>query len=429
MLQGRCFSFVAMLFVTSALAFPAHAETLQEKLGRIVKDHDLMKVVEAEAESLQHQVSVEESRWYPTVSVGATPGWQAYRRDDGDSTKWHTEELSVQVEQTVWDFGATDQSIRKADAALHKKNVEIELQEQNLLLAGIEAHLRLRKAWEVLRYARNSEQNIRRQARMESARVDAGSGYSTDVLQAKATLSQAEARRIVAEGEVEKAVARYKAVFMDGDVDPAKLDAVRMPAALLPANLEDLLARVEKQNPDLRRAREVVAVADITKDLVEAREWAPTVKLVGEHAYDRNVDGLRDGKWDSSVKLKVAWSFDTGLKAASAVHAAAADASAERAKAFYVGRQAVEESVNAWNAMRVAREQSRMLQEQMDLQKQFLEFARKERELGRRSLLDVLNGETQLLNAEGDYAAAQIDLILSAYRVIRAYGGVRLDDI
>mgnify|MGYP001810298252 FL=1 len=79
--------------------------------------------------------------------------------------------------------------------------------------------------------------------------------------------------------------------------------------------------------------------------------------------------------------------------------------------------------------MRVAREQSRMLQEQMDLQKQFLEFARKERELGRRSLLDVLNGETQLLNAEGDYAAAQIDLILSAYRVIRAYGGVRLDDI
>ena len=43
-------------------------------------------------------------------------------------------------------------------------------------------------------------------------------------------------------------------------------------------------------------------------------------------------------------------------------------------------------------------------------------MARKERELGRRSLLDLLNGEVALINAQSDAAAARVDEVIAAYR-------------
>lgn len=431
---------LSMLTHTSAIAIsfgfflswtPAQAEDLHEKLNRIINNHVLVETIDREARALEHQVSAEESRWLPTLSVNAAKGGQRYDRDNvsTDGGTANTTEASVGFQQLVWDFGATNSAIRKAELTLHKKGVERDLQVQNLLLAGIEAHLRLRKAWELVRYARASEQNVVRQAQMESSRVEAGKGYSTDVLQAKATLSMAQARRIAAEGDLSKMVNRYHAVFGDDGVDPAALENINLPASLLPASLEALMARVEQSNPDLQRSRELVAVADVERDLVEQREWAPVVNLVGDHTHNKNIDGYAGRVNDSSVKLKVSWSFDVGLRAASAVNAAAANASAERSKSHYVSIQAVEEARNAWDSLQTAQQRSRSLKEQMDLQSSFLELARKERELGRRSLLDVLNGETQLLNAQADYEASQIDVVLSAYRIIRAYGGIAADQV
>ena len=52
----------------------------------------------------------------------------------------------------------------------------------------------------------------------------------------------------------------------------------------------------------------------------------------------------------------------------------------------------------------------------------FLELARKERALGSRTLLDVLNGETSLLNAQSDAISAEIDVLLSGYAVLQSVG-------
>lgn len=45
-------------------------------------------------------------------------------------------------------------------------------------------------------------------------------------------------------------------------------------------------------------------------------------------------------------------------------------------------------------------ERAEFLSNQVSMAANFLELARKERELGRRSLLDILNGEIGLINAQ-----------------------------
>ena len=59
---------------------------------------------------------------------------------------------------------------------------------QDVLLRSLSAHVNVRRALEVLNFAKQSEENIKAQAVLENALVERGAGLSTDVLQAKVTL-------------------------------------------------------------------------------------------------------------------------------------------------------------------------------------------------------------------------------------------------
>jgi outer membrane protein TolC len=86
--------------------------------------------------------------------------------------------------------------------------------------------------------------------------------------------------------------------------------------------------------------------------------------------------------------------------------------------------QALEEGRNALAGWQTSSERSAHLANQVEIAARFLELARKEREMGRRSLLDILNGEVALINAQSDATAARIDEVIAAYRLLRAVGGL-----
>jgi len=63
-----------------------------------------------------------------------------------------------------------------------------------------------------------------------------------------------------------------------------------------------------------------------------------------------------------------------------------------------------------------------LLRNQANIAAEFLTLARKERKLGKRSLLDVLNGETNLVNAESDAASAERDVDIAAFTLLAVMG-------
>ena len=83
----------------------------------------------------------------------------------------------------------------------------------------------------------------------------------------------------------------------------------------------------------------------------------------------------------------------------------------------------IEEQIrNAWENLRTAKLNAERLQNQANIAAEFLELARKERQLGNRSLIDVLAGETALISAQSDAASAETDIILATFRLLSAIG-------
>jgi adhesin transport system outer membrane protein len=88
----------------------------------------------------------------------------------------------------------------------------------------------------------------------------------------------------------------------------------------------------------------------------------------------------------------------------------------------------VEQQVrNAWQSLITARQNAELLDNQARIASEFLRLAREERLLGHRSLIDVLIGETNLINAESDAASAEADVALATFAVLQAVSGLELD--
>ena len=84
---------------------------------------------------------------------------------------------------------------------------------------------------------------------------------------------------------------------------------------------------------------------------------------------------------------------------------------------------------NSWDSLQTARATSQFLRNQANIAAEFLEVARKERKMGNRSLLDVLAGETALINAISAARSAETDIRLFAFTLLNAMGRLTLDTV
>ena len=86
-------------------------------------------------------------------------------------------------------------------------------------------------------------------------------------------------------------------------------------------------------------------------------------------------------------------------------------------------RDLVEEQArNAWDNLETAQSNAQHLHNQADIAAEFLELARRERQLGNRSLIDVLAGETALINASSDAASADTDVAIAVFTILNVMG-------
>ena len=407
----------------------AAQESLKDALQRVLKDHALIQVVDNDVAVATNQLAMERSAWLPRASLRQNYGYQDIERDIGADDDYSPQELSVGATQLLWDFGATNAAIERARRNLGKEELEREAQRQNLLLAGIEAHLKLVRAQQVLDYAGDSEENVKHQTQLESVRLEAGKGYTTDVLQAKAQLAGAQARRVAAEGQLQNAMHRYRAVFGENYGVQRVSETLAVPTSGMPSDLDAALSTMDSNNVDLLTARERTKLAAADREAIRAREFMPRVDLVVEQSRKREYDGFTGDRNDLKAMVQATWSFDFGMRQSRAVDAASFATRSEQEKTRYVQVQVLEEARNAWADYTTSKQRQQFLNEQVDLAQRFVDLARKERELGRRSLLDVLSGETNLINAKSDAAAAQTDVVLASFRIMRAVGVLNLDAV
>ena len=416
------------LFLALSFLFPlgvSHAETLPELVQYLTQEHNLVKAAEEDANAARQRARVALGDWFPTLDVSMSYGFEDQTQPGADDTRFVTRDTDLKVTQLLWDFGKTNAALRRAGLVLEQALAVLDGVRQNVLLRGVTAYLNVSRRTQVLKFAKRSEGNIKKQADLEDALVQAGKGFSTDVLQAKARLAGAEARRINAHGRFEVAKNDYRALFEREPDNIYSQGIIHLPYESLPLTLEDAVQTAIKFNPGLKSESFGIQIAEEDVNSTRSDSFFPRLQGVFEQRYKKDFSGTVGFQRESLGKIELSFPFNLGFTSFNRLRAANHDRSAT-VRRFADRKDIVEQQTrDAWTNLLTARQRTSSLRNQAEIVMRFLEDARKERKAGRRSLLDVLDGETQLLNAQSDAASAEVDSAIAIFTLFEAMGQLK----
>ena len=202
----------------------AQAQSLREMLIDLTKNHKRVLAAAASVEGAKERIEVARGDWYPNVGVTANYGKEQQNKPSGsDDTNMVPRNLETTITQKLWDFGSTNSSIRRATLVYRQADAQLDSAVQGVILEGVSTHLNVMRFQKLLNFAKGSAENIKRQAELEDAKVQRGSGFTTDVLQAKSQLAGALGNIIRSERALLESLNAYQAVFCKAPKDVDKM--------------------------------------------------------------------------------------------------------------------------------------------------------------------------------------------------------------
>lgn len=411
---------VAAVFVMPA---PVQAETLYESIQTLVKNQKQIKAAEADVVAAEERGKAAWGAWYPELSVTANWGREKQNKASGTAdTEEHPREVDLTLTQQLWDFGSTNAAINSAGLSLDRAKTNLLSTRQAIVLQGIEAHLNLLRASKILGFAKGSVENIRRQAKLEDARVQRGGGFTTDVLQAKTQLAGAEARRNNFAAGLRNAINAYRRFFGKPPEKIKKMDDPRAPFEMVPKSLEELINIMLGNNPGLRTSRLDAEILQQTVIQTRADEFFPSLDATAETKSKNDVGGTIGSATEQLFKVELSYSLNLGLTERNTLLAARKDHQAGTERYIDARASFEQQARDLWSNLERDKLNADFLRNQANIAAEFLELARRERQLGNRSLIDVLAGETALINANSDAASTETDIKLDIYRILNIMG-------
>ena len=398
---------------------------LHNALTRVAKKHQLVAAAQADLQRTQAQIQVERSALWPRLYARTGVGNQRYEFNNQDyGLPPDTKEITVGINQLVSDFGITRSAIRRADELSRNADLTVTLQEQSVLLSALDAYINLSKWQALLALSESYVARIETIAHLEAQRIAAGNGFLTDLENANSQKAAAQARHLGLQNQLTTALQRYRAFFHEpepGDLRPLNQLSLRI---RLPESQAEFISLAETNNPSLQIAHNQILVREIESIQGKRRELMPRLELQAEHNQRDNAPGSDGRSRTQRLMLNLNWNFELGMRWKHQGEAGESSVAAERQRADWTRTQITTEAARLWQTRDTLQARAQALSEQIQHAENYLALANIEREFGKRNLIDVLNGELNLINGRSEALHVQAEHLLLLCQMANLLGNL-----
>jgi adhesin transport system outer membrane protein len=338
----------------------------------------------------------------------------------GDEVELTRTESALRLRQLVYDGSATASEVDRQKARYNSQLFETVAQEETIAFRVSEVYVNALRQSELLQLLGSSldiHQNIYDQM---SLRADAGVGSRSDLDQIAARLALAKSNYIVGQNNLQDAVSNFYGVV---GYLPESSTMTRPSPMTLTDKLESSLQIAFDNNPQLKSAD-----ADIEAARAQYRasksSFYPTLTLEGDRTYNEDIDGVEGVNEDWVIALRLRYNIYRG-GGDSARKSQTADLIGEAQEIRATTKRQVEEGLRlSWSAFDFTSQQIEFLTSYVESVVATREAYLKQFKIGKRSLLDLLNTENEVLDAKSSYLNTDYDRMLAQFRVVRAEGNL-----
>ncbi len=391
-------SAVAMSLMAFGMAGTSYAETLSDAIALAYANNPALARARALQRGQDEGYVQARSQLGPNVGFSLDRAYHDHDQSFAAGNQRQSGGLSFSASQTLFATGGLSSQIDAAKSGVLAGQQDLRSIEQQVLLNVIDIYTSVRRDQEALQISQDNYNILKQQLDQTTAQFEAGQLTRTDVAQSQARLSASAAGLAQAQARLDSDRASYVAIV--GQAPTALEPVPEIPG--LPASFNAALDTAQTNNPDLQAAS---FAADAAASRVKAARSAfgPRVGLSvssGESglAPDFGVTKATTAGVRVSVPL-----FSAGLNG-SRVREAMENETAAKLTVEETRRTVVSTVSQAWSNMIAARSAVVSNQEQVRAAAVAAEGVKTEQQVGLRTNIEVLN-------AEQEYRAAQLDLV------------------
>jgi adhesin transport system outer membrane protein len=405
------------------------AKSLSEAVATAVTKHPEVLRDGALDRAADKEIDQAFSRFLPTLDLEAATGYEYTnspttrnrnnpgRNDPSGRDLWRTDSSAV-VRQLVFDgFGALNQ-LRSARAESRAASALVYDTGERIGVLAVQVYLDVLRNREFVGIAEENVAAHETIARQIQELSTAGRGLGSDVDQAQARLSLARSALEQRRGDLRAARARYIEIVGEPPDDLVRPPA---PAYQVPASPEAAINVALESNPSIRisaanhqaRRRDVKAAN---------APFFPRLDIEAFGSINNNQDGALGPDSDFNARMRMRYNVLNGLGDLAAKRRARHQATAALGDDNETRRQIREDVRVAYQALVTARERLAHLTAHAEAQARVLQGYRGQFELGRRSLLDLLDAQNELFQARLSFNDGDYRELLSHYELMFSMG-------
>ena len=418
-------------FAAAALLAAASPAAIAQNTGNVVTMQEAIETaMMANPEILQAQYNTEaiqmereqaKSLYLPRVDIEGSAGVRRLenrtRRALGIAgDKLYPLEAQITADWTLLDFGKRRGELLRQAARVDGASLRVVERSEFVALQIARQYLDLMLQQRIVAAAQDNLSFHDSLVNDLTRGVEEQSISVADLQQAQERLLSAQVRQAEAIESLEQAQNSLRSLT------GLTINQVSVPpdlSAALPSTEDETIGMARTRNPLVREAQ---ADVDAAHGLVMSAkgDFYPTIGVDVRGRVGEDIDGFKGETNDVIGRVYMRWTvFDGGLTQGNyqeMVHRA----SQARYRLHEVTRQAEEDAANAWTALRAQQSIGASLARQSEVSDDLLLSYRSQFNVGRRSLLDVLDAQNTRFNTQVRLETTRFSQLFAQYQILAA---------
>jgi adhesin transport system outer membrane protein len=422
-------NFKKMLLVSTAaltgLAGLASAETvtLRDAMSLAIDSHPEINQAIQNKEAIEFEREQAQGLFLPRVSVEGSAGWRhlenpTRRALDASNKDLMPLEASIRGEQIIFDSGNRANELKRQAARTDGAATRIEERSQFIALQVARQYLDYLLQQRIVAASADNVAFHEKLVGDLTQGVSQGSISIADQQQAEERLQSARAKLTESRQDLTNTAISIRTL---SGIDIEETAILPEPLrAKLPVDLNEAIEKTRTKSPKIREAQADLDAAYAMIGKAKA-DLGPSLSLEASARHGDEVDGFRNGTTTDIQARVVARMllFDGGINRAK-VQEMVRRASEARFRLHQVSREAEEDLRVSWNAWTNQGKLVNELDQQAKASDDVLNSYREQFNVGRRSLLDVLDAQNTRFNVQVRAETARFATQFAEYKILAA---------
>ena len=380
----------------------------------------------------QRDLEIAKSEWLPSLDYRGSFGVNnAGHFKDGNNTKWDNAPNqtgnysnytnSLKLTQNIFNGFSTTHKMNYQEARIMAAAHHYVENANDIAFQMTGSYIDLIKSYKLLQIAKENVQINKKIYEDVQSLYEQGLTTKSEMTKIKASLSLANSNLTVQQNNTLDKESRFKRLF-GRNINVSELELPKLNMAM-PESKERATQIAITNNPSLIVSRfNIKGAQDLYKE--KKSKFYPVIDLEFEQVYnDFNKPNSYDSVDDRQRAYVVLnWNLFKGGAHVADVQKSKSTISKEVELLRDLKRQTIEGLELSWNAYEMIGKQLVDLQEYYENSEETLDSYQSEYEMGRRTLLDLLSAQNDLVSSKSQIVNAQMDKLYAQYRILDAMG-------